>query len=87
MSNSNNVRTSSQQKRMRELSVTPPSPEYIDSDSIFLSSQSLYGEVAANWRPYNAIEGDLTFVSEPELGHSAFHYPRLGNFISLFNKI
>ena len=36
---------------------------------------------------HNAIEGDLTFVSEPELGHSAFHYPRLGNFISLFNKI
>ena len=29
----------------------------------------------------------LTFGSEPELGHSAFHYPRLGNFISLFNKI
>ncbi len=30
---------------------------------------------------------DLTFVSEPELRHSAFHYARLGNFISLFNKI
>ena len=29
----------------------------------------------------------LTFVLEPELGHSAFHYPRLGNIISLFNKI
>ena len=36
---------------------------------------------------HSAFEGALTFVSEPKLGHSAFHYPRLGNFISLFNKI
>ena len=32
-------------------------------------------------------KGDMTFVSEPELGHSAYHYPRLGNFVSLYNKI
>ena len=37
--------------------------------------------------PHSANEGALTFVSEPKLGHSAFRYPRLGNFISLFNKI
>ena len=36
---------------------------------------------------HSAFEGALTFVSEPKLGHSAFHYPRLGNLISLFNKI
>ena len=36
---------------------------------------------------HSANEGALPFVSEPKLGHSAFHYPRLGNFISLFNKI
>ena len=36
---------------------------------------------------HSAFEGALTSVSEPKLGHSAFHYPKLGNFISLFNKI
>ena len=36
---------------------------------------------------HSAFEGALTLVSEPKLGHSAFHYPRLGNLISLFNKI
>ena len=36
---------------------------------------------------HSAFEGALTFVSEPKLVHSAFHYPRFGNFISLFNKI
>ena len=36
---------------------------------------------------HSAYEGALTLVLEPKLGHSAFHYPRLGNFISLFNKI
>ena len=46
-----------------------------------------HSPVPATQVQHNAIEGDLTFVSEPELGHSAFHYPRLGNFISLFNKI
>ncbi len=36
---------------------------------------------------HSAFDGALIFVSEPKLGHSAFHYPKLGNFISLFNKI
>ena len=36
---------------------------------------------------HTAFEGGLSLVSEPKLGHSAFHYHRLGNFISLFNKI
>ena len=36
---------------------------------------------------HSAFEGALTLVSESKLGHSAFNYPRLGKFISLFNKI
>ena len=35
---------------------------------------------------HNDFEGALNFVSEPKLGHSAFYYSMLGNFISIFNK-
>jgi hypothetical protein len=52
-----------------------------------MDGKLMYISIDDNLITHSAFEGALTFVSEPKLGHSAFHYPRLGNFISLFNKI
>ncbi len=72
-----------------ESSIEPQKPcKWVWNISFHISSPT-WNPKSSRFHPLHTLRSKcvLTFMSEPELGHIAFHYPRLGNFISLFNKI